>query len=94
MNDIEPEDHIEIEDTRTPGLDSFRASHADMVNRYSDAVTKISEGRDNVHRLKSELRKAEEFVSWQERRQAALARRIKTAREFIRAIEDEEDGIE
>ncbi len=99
MNDVDnPNDAVQaqIEEQREQqsGLTAYRASHAEMVGRYSDAVTKIAEGRETVHKLRNDLRKAEEFVNWQERRKTALARRIQTGKAFIRAIEDDSDGVE
>lgn len=76
------------------------AAVQDLINRHSDAKTKLAEFEHAMEDIQIEeqrlpLRKsrAMDAIRYQTERMQALERRIRTAREAIRATEDDASGI-
>ena len=104
MNDIEEASgetvQAALEDQRSGGLDVYRTAVSEAQDRHSAVVTAIVEARDEIHKIEGRMHDDakllngwKEHLSYQERRKAALERRIIANRAFLRSAEDEASGI-
>lgn len=90
-----------IEATRGQGLAAYRSAQEDAIARYSDAVTNIEKGQNDLHLLEKQMhedrlkhQRLQDYIGYQEQRKAALERKIKAGRAFIRAVEDDDLNLD
>jgi hypothetical protein len=89
-----------VEGTRT-GLAAYRTAQDDAVARHADAVVKLEEADNTIHAIEADLHnKRRDLERWhnfrehQARRKVALERKIIAGRAFIRAVEDDDLGLD
>ncbi len=82
-------------------LEVYQAAQDDAVARHADSVVKIEEADNTIHKIEGEIHDRQRdldrwknFRTHQVKRKHALERKIVAGRSFIRAIEDDELGLD